>query len=62
MTFPQNEKINYLINSLYKKLAFENRQHIFGYVDYEVDPLVFNNSFQLELNDTNEIQLIKRGI
>ena len=58
VTFPQNKKINYLIFSLYKKLAFENREHIFGYVDYEEDPLVFNNSFQLELNNTNEIQLI----
>ena len=58
VTFPQNQKINYLINSLYKKLAFENRQHIFGYVDYEEDPDVFNNSFKIQLNSTNEIQFI----
>ena len=58
VTFPQNEKIDYLIFSLYKKLAYENRQHIFGYVDYEEDPYVFNNSFKLELNNSNEIQLI----
>jgi len=58
MTFPQNEKINYLINSLYKKLAYENKQHIFGYIDYVEDPDIFNNSFKIELNNTNEIQLI----
>ena len=58
VTFPQNEKINYLIFSLYKKLAFENSKHIFGYVDYVEDSDLFNNSFKLELNNTNEIQLI----
>ena len=58
VTFPQNEKINYLIFSLYKKLAFENSKHIFGYVDYAEDSDLFNNSFKLELNNTNEIQLI----
>ena len=58
VTFPQNEKINYLIFSLYKKLAFENRKHIFGYVDYVEEPDLFNNSFKIELNDTNEIQFI----
>ena len=58
MTFPQNEKINYLINSLYKKLAYENREYIFGYIDYVEDPDIFNNSFKIELNNTNEIQLI----
>ena len=58
ITFPQNEKINYLINSLYKKLAYENKQHIFGYIDYVEDPDIFNNSFKIELNNSNEIQLI----
>ena len=58
MTFPQNEKINYLLNSLYKKLAYENREYIFGYIDYVEDPDIFNNSFKIELNNTNEIQLI----
>ena len=58
VTFPQNEKINYFIFSLYKKLAFENRKHIFGYVDYIEEPDLFNNSFKIELNDTNEIQFI----
>ena len=58
VTFPQNKKINYLIFSLYKKLAFENRKHIFGYVDYVEEPDLFNNSFKIELNDTNEIQFI----
>ena len=58
MTFPQDEKINYLLNSLYKKLAYENREYIFGYIDYVEDPDIFNNSFKIELNNTNEIQLI----
>ena len=58
ITFPQNEKINYLIFSLYKKLAYENRKHIFGYVDYEEEPDLFNNSFKIELNNTNEIQFV----
>ena len=58
MTFPQNEKINYLLNSLYKKLAYENREYIFGYIDYVEEPDIFNNSFKIELNNTNEIQLI----
>ena len=58
VTFPQNKKINYLIFSMYKKLAFDNKEHIFGYVDYEEDPDVFNNSFKLQLNSTNEIQFI----
>ena len=49
MTFPQNEKINYLLNSLYKKLAYENREYIFGYIDYVEDPDIFNNSFKIEL-------------
>ena len=58
MTFPQNEKINYLLNSLYKKLAYEDREYILGYIDYVEDPDIFNNSFKIELNNTNEIQLI----
>ena len=58
ITFPQNEKINYLIFSLYKKLAYENRKHIFGYVDYEEEPDLFNNSFKIKLNNTNEIQFV----
>jgi hypothetical protein len=58
MTFPNNPKITNFISNDFKKLANENREYLFGYVDYEIDKDVFNNSINFYLNDTNEIQLI----
>ena len=58
MTFPNNPKITNFISNDFKKLANENREYLFGYVDYEIDKDVFNNSISFYLNDTNEIQLI----
>ena len=58
VTFPDNKKINYFINSMLKKLAFDNRKYIFGYVNYTEDPEVFDNYFKIELNSTDEIQLV----
>ena len=43
---------------MYKKLAFDNRKHSFGYVNYEEDPNLFDNITKIELNNTNEIQFI----
>ena len=58
VTFPDNPKINYFINSMLKKLAYDNRKYIFGYVNYTENPEVFDNYCKIELNNTNEIQLI----
>lgn len=58
VTFPDNTKINYFIYSMFKKLAYENRKYIFGFVNYTEDPNVFDYYFKIELNSTNEIQLI----
>ena len=58
MTFPNNPKITNFISNDFKKLANENKEYLFGYVDYEIDKDVFNNSIKFYLNDTNEIQLI----
>ena len=58
ITFPDNPKINYFINTMFKKLAFDNRKHSFGYVNYEEDPYLFDNITKIELNNTNEIQFI----
>ena len=58
MTFTNNSKITNFISTDFKKLAYENREYLFGYVDYEIDKDVFNNSMSFYLNDTNEMQLI----
>ena len=58
MTFLDNQKIYDFISSKYKKLAYENRQYIFGYVNYTEDKDVFDYYFKVQLNDTNEIQFI----
>ena len=58
ITFPENTQINYFIYSMYKKLSFDNRKYIFGYVDYNEDPDLFENYTKVELNSTNEMQLI----
>ncbi len=58
VTFPENEKIKDLIVSSYKKLAFKYRQYAFGYVDFNEDQEVFNDSIKIVLNNTNEIQFI----
>ena len=61
ITFPKNTKINYLIFNKFKKLAFDNRKYLFGYIDYNEERDLFNESFKYQLNDTNEIQLIIRN-
>ena len=38
--FPNNTKINYFIFSMYKKLSFDKRKYIFGYVNYTEDPFI----------------------
>ena len=58
MTFPKKTQINDFIFSYFKKFAFNNRKYIFGYVDYNEDKDVFNDSVKIILNNTNEIQLI----
>jgi hypothetical protein len=58
VTFPENEKIKDLIVSSYKKLAFKYRQYAFGYVDFNEDQEVFNDSIKIVLNNTDEIQFI----
>ena len=40
ITFPNNTKINYFIFSMYKKLSFDKRKYIFGYVNYTEDPFI----------------------
>ena len=58
MTFPDNPKINDFINSEFKKLAYEHRNYIFGYVNYTENKDVFDYYFKVELNNTNEIKFI----
>ena len=58
VTFPDNPKINYFINSMFKKMAYDNRKYLFGYANYTEDPNVFDNYAKFELNNTNEIQLV----
>ena len=59
VTYPNNTKINYLIFSLFTKLAYEHREYIFGYADYEEDKDLFKRYFELDLNQTKtEIQLV----
>jgi hypothetical protein len=58
ITYPDNEKINRFIHSSFKNLAYNNRKYVFGYVNYTEDPDIFNNSFIVKLNSTNEILLV----
>ena len=58
VTFPDNEKINKFIYSMFKKLAYDNKKYCFGYVNYTEDPEVFDYYAKIQLNNTNEIQLI----
>ena len=58
VSFPQNTKINYFINSMFKQLSFDNRKYIFGYVNYTEDPDLYDNFTKIVLNNTNEMQLI----
>ena len=58
VTFPENEKIKDLIFSSYTKLASKYKKYAFGYVDFNEDQEVFNDTIKIQLNNTDEIQFI----
>ena len=58
VTFPENTKINYFINSMFKQLSFDNRKYVFGYANYTEDPDLYDNFTKIILNHTYEMQLI----
>jgi hypothetical protein len=58
VTFPDNEKIDKFIYSMYKILAYDYKKYCFGYVNYTESPEVFDYYAKIQLNNSNEIQLI----
>ena len=60
ISFPKNKKVKNFISKAFKNLAYEERQYLFGYIDYDEDKSAFEDdfSFNVKLNSTNQIQLI----
>ena len=62
ISFPSNKNIKNFISKAFKKLAYEERQYLFGYIDYDEDKKAFedyfNYNFNDELNSTNQMKLI----
>ena len=57
ITYPNNENINKFINNAYKKISFNYRKYVFGYVNYTEDQEI-SKYFNIKLFNENEIKVL----
>ena len=57
VSFPKNKKVRDFIFKAFKNLAYENRDYLFGYIDYDEDKNAFEDYSNVKLNFNNQMQI-----